>query len=89
MDTDLINLCQRHDVLWAQLNVADEPPGWRELSREADEIERRIVGMPAHTRKGLAGKRRVLRRADFDDGDGVIASTLLFDRERVEASRAT
>jgi hypothetical protein len=89
MDTDLLALCKRHDALWAQLNTAVEPSGWLELSREADQIERRVVGIPATTRKGLAGKRRVLRRADFSDDDGVIESTLLFDRQRVEALRAS
>jgi hypothetical protein len=33
--------------------------------------------MPAFTSAGLAGKRRFIRRAEFDDDEGIIAASNL------------
>ena len=38
---------------------------------------RTIAAMPAFTSAGLAGKRRFIRRAEFDDDEGIIAASNL------------
>jgi hypothetical protein len=87
-DAELIALVRQHDRLWAEWDQTEE--GDRragELSCACDQIERRVVLMPAFTMHSLAGKRRVLRRAAFDDLDGAIARILQVDAERVAAAR--
>jgi hypothetical protein len=39
--------------------------------------------MPAFRSAGLAGKRRFIRRAEFDDDEGIIAAVLQLDAARV------
>jgi hypothetical protein len=61
--------------------------GNKELVDEACALERQIAATPAFTRKGLDGKKRVVKRATFDDDDGILAMILQLDAERVAAAR--
>jgi hypothetical protein len=49
----------------------------------------KITAMPAFTSEGFAGKCRVVRRAEFDDDDGIIAAILKNDAERVGIDKRT
>ncbi len=56
-DAALIAMIQRHDRLWDKWGRLDERDSRvRDLSAECCELERRIVGTPAHSARGLAGK---------------------------------
>jgi hypothetical protein len=53
---------------------------------QCDELARRIIATPAHTSEALAGKRRTVQHANYDDGDSLIISTILdMDAERIDA----
>lgn len=82
-DAELLAACQRHGALWQQWGE-DAPP---ELIHEACELELKIVATPVFTPKGLAAKRRVVRRAEFNDNDGIIATILQLDVQRVGAGK--
>jgi hypothetical protein len=47
------------------------------------------TSLASNFRQGLDGKRRVVRRADLVDDDGVIAAILQNDAERVGAGKAS
>jgi hypothetical protein len=51
--------------------------------QRCEEIARRVVGMPASTARCLAGKRRVLRLAEFDDPSNIVGAILQSDVDRV------
>ena len=68
-------------ALWKQFT--EETSG--ELVHEACRLEVKITAMPAFTSEGLAGKRRVVSRAEFDDDDGIVAAILALDAERIAA----
>ncbi|AHY52480.1 hypothetical protein [Bradyrhizobium japonicum] len=89
-DAALLAMVDQHDALWGEWDrITDfgknEDPRTRALSDECYELERKITATPAFTREGLAGKRRVIRRAEFEDDSGVIATILELDAERVAA----
>lgn len=89
-DDELLALIARHDQVWAEwdgLSEREGDPRIDQLMYACDELERRIICLPAHTAKGLSGKRRVIRRAEFDDHDGIMESILRFDAERVATGR--
>jgi hypothetical protein len=75
-------MIRRHDDLWQQFT--EETPG--RTGPRSLQLEVKITGMPAFTSEGLAGKRRVVRRAEFDDDDGIVAAILALDAERVAAN---
>ena len=84
-DTALLALVGRHDALWDEWG--EEAPN--ELVHEACELEVKITAMPAFTSAGFAGKCRVVRRAEFDDDDGIVAAILELDAERVGVGKRT
>lgn len=82
-DTDLLALVARHDHLWSQLT--ERAP--KTLIATVCHLEIEIAATPAFTPEGLAGKRRVIERANFHDDEGVIAAGLRLDAKRVFANR--
>ena len=70
-------------ALWKQFT--EETSG--ELVHEACRLEVKITAMPAFTSEGLAGKRRVVSRAEFDDDDGIVAAIIENDAARVRVRK--
>ncbi|MCP3406400.1 hypothetical protein [Bradyrhizobium sp. CCGB01] len=48
-------------------------------------MQRKIIATCAFTSKGLDAKLRIVRHAEFDDDDGIIAAILELDAKRVAA----
>jgi hypothetical protein len=49
----------------------------RRRQHQCDELARRIIATPAHTREALNGKLHVVELADYNDGDSLIIETIL------------
>jgi hypothetical protein len=91
-DAALLAMIERHDSLWAEWDLAaEDDPRTREFSKECCKLERRIVGTPAHTARGLAAKRRIIKRGELGsyDAEDIIAMILEVDSERITASKPT
>ncbi|MGJ5082738.1 hypothetical protein [Bradyrhizobium sp. HKCCYLS3013] len=85
-DNELLAMAARHDALWGRCGGATEAIDGAALDALCT-LERHLVATPAFSQAGLAAKRRVVERAAFDDGDGIIAAILALDAERVGAER--
>jgi len=93
-DADLLAMISRHDALWRRTDeIAALNPSAKDLGREHSDaihelvgLERRIAATPAYTRKALAGKRRVMKRAAFEDNDLIIDAIIQTDSDRVGAN---
>jgi hypothetical protein len=94
-DAELLAMIRRHGKLWTEwdriANINEEDPRISTFSREAVELERKILATPALTRKGLAGKRRVVQRAEMEAWDdlGIIETIFDIDAERVATGERT
>jgi hypothetical protein len=90
-DAGLIAMIKRHDVLWAEWDrvakVDEDDPRIDAYSSEAVELERKILATPAFTDEGLAGKRRVVERAELVEWDylGIVDTIFALDADRVAA----
>jgi hypothetical protein len=84
-------MVNRHDDLWSEWDrlakVNEDDPRTLAIIEEASELERWIVATPASTPAGLAGKRRVIDRAEMESSDdlGLIETILELDAERIAA----
>lgn len=88
-DADLLATIKQHDLLWARwghLLMEDDALDTDDLCARCGELELRAIITPAHTRRGLVGKRRIIRRAEFEDSDGIVAAILQADAERIAAA---
>ena len=62
-DSALLDLIANHHRLWQEWDrrvAADRNPDTQLLSVRCDELARRIIATPAHTREALDGKLRVV-----------------------------
>jgi|GEM_PF-3878316 len=92
-DAALFEIIRRHDHAWKLMDDlyasggddATDTPEYRAASHEAIDLEFEIVLIPAYTRRGLAGKRRVMDQASFEDNCGFFDWVLERDAERVAA----
>lgn len=108
-DAHLLHLCREHDRLAAEAWAIDEP--WmdvrggappaidrqaRALGEAAQRLQRRIIGIPAHTGPGLAAKARIVIRYSnigFDgeldpDSDDAMAWSVAQDLVRLHGGAA-
>jgi hypothetical protein len=95
-DAELLAMIERHDELWdltdriyaALSDAGTYTPEYDDASAEAVGLERWIVATPAFTPAGLAGKRRVIERANMEPSDdfGIIEAILQLDAERIAAA---
>jgi hypothetical protein len=71
-DAELLAMIQRHDLLWAEwdrivlVDKNEDDPRTSELSDQCSDLERRIFVTPAHTARGLAAKRRIIKLTNFE-----------------------
>jgi hypothetical protein len=80
-------MAQRHDALWTEWEgLGDKDPRLDGVCHEACELERVIAATPAFTAAGHLARRRVLERAEFDDGDGILTLTLENEAKRIGVS---
>jgi hypothetical protein len=93
-DAGLLEMVARHDHLWdltdhlaALGDAGTDTAEYIDALAEAADLERRIAATPAFTPAGLAGKQRVVERAEFDDDNGIIAAILRIDTARIAAAR--
>jgi hypothetical protein len=82
------------DVAWQrgdrrEARKLENDPRLDPIRSETRELEYRIVTTSAFTNRGLAGKKRVAKRACFSDREGIVAAGLEFDAERVAAGKRT
>jgi len=83
-DAELLAMVERHDHLWALCTPqACESGEANAFMDECLQLEVRIIARPVFTPEGLAGKQRVVERAELDDGEAVVAAILQADEERV------
>ena len=83
-DAELLAMVERHDHLWALCTPqACESGEANAFMDECLQLEVRIIATPVFTPEGLAGKQRVVERAELDDGEAVVAAILQADEERV------
>jgi hypothetical protein len=80
-DAQLLALVEEHDRLYEVCNGEDEVPA--ELIYELCELERQITARPVFTAAGLAGKTRVVERAEYDDDDCITREIMRLDHARV------
>jgi hypothetical protein len=92
-DAELLAMIERHDALWtltdrlaALGDAGADTAEYADANEEAADLERWIAATPAFTPAGLAGKRRVVERAEFDDDYDIIATILRLDAARVHAA---
>jgi hypothetical protein len=91
LDAALLATVRRHEQLWRRMDDlvasggddATDTPEYQAASQEAMDLEFEIVLIPAHTRRGLAGKRRVMGQSSFEDNCGFFDWVLDRDAERV------
>jgi hypothetical protein len=77
-------MVERHDHLWALCTPqACESGEANAFMDECLQLEVPIIGTPAFTPEGLAGKQRVVERAELDDDEAVVAAILQADAERI------
>jgi hypothetical protein len=87
-DASLIAMTQRLDEIWSEWDRADEDdPRVAAFCDEAGELERTILATPAFTDEGLAGKRRIVERAELSEWDDLEIIDVIFrlDAERIAA----
>jgi len=94
-DAGLLEMVARHDHLWdltdhlaALGDAGTDTAEYIDALAEAADLERRIAATPAFTPAGLAGKRRMVDRAEMESSDdlGLIETILQLDAERVAAA---
>ena len=101
-DAALRATIKRHDDLWARwgrlAKENEDDPRIPDLSSACCELEPIIVATPAHTRAGLAAKRRVIDKVGYAAVNGnpdlatgevsaLVAAILAVDAERIAAAR--
>ncbi|UPT97252.1 hypothetical protein J4G48_0003455 [Bradyrhizobium barranii subsp. apii] len=86
-DAALLAMIEHHDILSAKWDLAVKRAPMNgaptNLIHETCDLQRKIVATPAFTSTGLDAKIRIVRHAEFDDDDGIIATILELDAERV------
>lgn len=90
-DAALLATVRRHEQAWKRMDDlvasggddATDTPEYQAASQEALDLEFEIVLIPAHTRRGLAGKRRVMGQSSFENNCGFFDWVLDRDAERV------
>ena len=83
-DAELLAMVERHDHLWALCTPqACESGEANAFMDECLQLEVWIIARPVFTLEGLAGKQRVVERAELDDDEAVVAAILRADEERV------
>jgi hypothetical protein len=76
-DAELLAMVERHDHLWTLCTPqACESGEANAFMDECLQLEARIIGTPVSTPEGLAGKQRVVERAELDDGEAAVAANL-------------
>jgi hypothetical protein len=95
-DANLNAMVERHDALWtltdrlyaALGDAGTDTAEYADANEEAADLERLIAATPAFTPAGLAGKRRMVDRAEMESSDdlGLIETILQLDAERVAAA---
>jgi hypothetical protein len=101
-DATLLTLIARHDHLWSEwkrlAQNSEDDPRIAALIVECAELEPRIIAMPAHTERGLAGKRRVINVSEYACKEGrpeltlgdvneLVGVILELDAERIASAR--
>jgi hypothetical protein len=91
LDAHLLEMIRRNDEVWTEWDLlagADEAdPRIDALSNESAQLEREILATPAFTDAGLAGKRRIVERAELSAWDDLKIIDVIFqlDAERIAA----
>jgi hypothetical protein len=74
VDADLLAMIRRHALAWAQwgrlAKQNEDDPRIDALSAVCGELEPIIVATPAHTKAGLAAKRRVIAKIGYVSVNG-------------------
>jgi len=88
-DAELLTMIKRHELQWTECGRLDEDdPRLDEVSSERVDLAFQIVITPAHTPRGLAGKRRVISLEELEDNQGFFDWVLARDAERIAAGKA-
>jgi hypothetical protein len=90
-DAALIEIIRQHDTLWEEWGrrIANEEEATcvDGLSTRCIELAFEITVTQAHTARGRAGKRRVMRLQELEDNHGFFDWVLARDAERVAAGK--
>jgi hypothetical protein len=90
-DAELLAKIREHDVLWSewgrQLLLDEDDTRIDELSDQCIDLEFQITVTPAHTARGLASKRRVIRNAAFKDNHGFFDWVIAHDADRIRRAK--
>jgi hypothetical protein len=87
-DAHLLEMIRRDHEIWTEWDLLDEKDSRVDaLSTESTELEREILVTPAFTADGLAGKRRIVERAELSAWDDLEIIDVIFrlDAERIAA----
>jgi hypothetical protein len=86
-DDALLDMIRQHRELYDEYDRIEDrdAPRTDELLAKGILLEFEITITPAHTARGLAGKRRVMRLAALEDNQGFFDWVLARDAERVAA----